>query len=120
MTQQWTQIGLIGFRLLFHGRTKKIDAESCICYDSARKAVVFCGKAEAERLKLNEAKSKAPGNRTPLLIKLVLILITNVKIKSRHYSRHQSLEQTLKHNKNVQQSFKTVGGVFSFIYFLKP
>ena len=95
MTQQWTQIGLIGFRLLFHGRTKKIDAESCICYDSARKAVVFCGKAEAERLKLNEAKSKAPGNRTPLLIKLVLILITNVKIKSRHYSRHQSLEQTL-------------------------
>ena len=42
-TQQWTQIGLIGFRLLFHGRTKKIDAESCICYDSARKAVVFCG-----------------------------------------------------------------------------
>ena len=44
MTQQWTQIGLIGFRLLFHGRTKKLDAESPICYDSARKAVVFCGK----------------------------------------------------------------------------
>jgi len=41
MTQQWTQIGLIGFRLLFHGRTKKLDAESRICYDSARKAVVL-------------------------------------------------------------------------------
>ena len=51
-TQQWTQIGLIGFRLLFHGRTKKLDAESRICYDSARKAVVFCGKAEAEGLQL--------------------------------------------------------------------
>ena len=49
-TQQWAQIGLIGFRLLFHGRTKKLDAESRICYDSARKAVVFCGKAKAERM----------------------------------------------------------------------
>ena len=26
-----------------HGHTNNIDAESCICYDSARKAVVFCG-----------------------------------------------------------------------------
>ena len=66
MTQQWTRIGLIYKRNFFCGRTKKIDAESRICYDSGRKAVVFCGKAEAERLKLNEAKSKAPGNRTPL------------------------------------------------------
>ena len=82
-------------------------------YDSGRKAVAFCGKANAEGLQLQEARFRAPGNRTPLLIKLVLILITNVKIKSRHYSRHQSLEQTLKHNKNVQQSFKTVGGGFS-------
>ena len=66
MTQRQTQIGLIGFRLLFHGRTKKIDAESRICYDSGRKAVVFCGKAEAEGLKLKEARFGAPGNRTPL------------------------------------------------------
>ena len=52
MTQQWTQIGLIYKRNFFCGRTKKLDAESRIGYDSVRKAVVFCGKAEAEGLQL--------------------------------------------------------------------
>ena len=52
-------------------------------------------------IKREEKEGKtAPRNRTPPLIKLILIRITNFKIKSRHYSRHQSLEQTLKHNKN--------------------
>ena len=92
MTQQWTQIGLIGFRLLFHGRTKKLDAESRICYDSARKAVVFCGKAEAERLKLNEAKSRAPGNRTPLAkVKIVKLYNNNFIFQffRAHYERSE-------------------------------
>jgi hypothetical protein len=35
-------------------------------YDSGRKAVAFCGKANAEGLQLQEARFRAPGNRTPL------------------------------------------------------
>ncbi len=51
-----------------HGRTKKLDAESWICYDSDRKDSVFCGKAKAVGFMIYEERSRAPGNRTPLLI----------------------------------------------------
>ena len=57
--------------------TKKLDAESRICYDSARNDSVFFGKAKAAGLRLHEERSRAPGNRTPLVkVVEVKLLVT--------------------------------------------
>ena len=47
--------------------TKKLDAESRICYDSTRNDSVFFGKAKAAGLRLQEERSRAPVNRTHLV-----------------------------------------------------
>ena len=46
--------------------TKILDTESENLYDSGRKNTVYLYSAKATRLAIHEARSRAPGNRTPL------------------------------------------------------